>query len=139
MEVRTEGLGAFWHSMKLSRRRPELPVPTPIRRDPPERRANLRAIPIDRATAAQQKRRNVLRAEKLAADYVGMLSDGHYAFRALKEAFDAFCEEAEIMPVTDKRFAAWLKQNGGHRYRTDYPKVTMYQIERRRAPARSAA
>lgn len=93
--------------------------------------------PVGRAEAAQDKRRNQLAVDSLAAAWIKEIKGGHYAYRCLKDAFDAVCDRAALDAVSDHRFARLLQHHGGEKYRCNYPKTTMYKMPRRRAKARS--
>lgn len=136
LQAAAEGLNSFFASITGARSRRDAPEqPAEPRRDPPLRAVKAQAVPIDRAKrpkAAPSPRRGRLQAEELADSYILSLRPGDYLFRTLKTEFDEFCEEAEIAPVSNKRFAAWLKAHGGRRYREGNNKVTMYEIAPRR-------
>ncbi len=100
----------------------------PRRRDPV-------ALQRDLVAPRQPKPRPKLTAETLAESYIGSLRPGSHVYRVMKDAFDGICEEAEIEPISDKRFATWVQAYGGVRYRVKrdgVPNVTMYEIAPRR-------
>lgn len=145
-----DGITAFFSRFCGSRPRPEPAPPAPdapapiapiagsVRRGSAKPARPARAIANFDAREAQDRRRNVIEVEKLARIFIGQLRASHYAYRALKDEFDRLCDDSALHPVTDRRFAAWLQEAGGLRYRADYPKVTMYRFGRRCDAARSA-
>jgi hypothetical protein len=139
LQTAGESLSRFWNNITGARpRRDQGAAPVEQRRDPAKIRREPSATPIDRAKRPRSgpaPRRGRLQAETLADSYIPSLRAGDYLFRTLKAEFDEFCEEAEIAPVSDKRFAAWLAAHGGRRYRDGNKKVTMYEIASRRRPA----
>ena len=80
----------------------------------------------------------VISAKALADSYLNGLAAADFAYRLLKNEFDELCEQAEITPVSDKRFASWLADHGCRRYRDGWPKVTMYQIRHEPRQLRAA-
>jgi hypothetical protein len=123
-------------------RRVQAPVattPAPDAIEAAKRALNEVSEPLQRAVSGQDKRRNQLEAERLAGLWIRAQRGGDYAYRVLKDGFDRHCEDAGLDPVSDHMFPRWLQAHGGQRYRCNYPKVTMYKLPRRRAPARSAA
>jgi hypothetical protein len=126
-------LASFWSTIRGSRRRADASPPPPLRRDRLRKRDVAATAAGNPAAAARTPRRSVITAERLAESYVPGLAVGEYRFRDLKNEFDAYCEEAELASVTDKRFAMWLQEHGAVRYRIAHAKVTMYRISRRGA------
>jgi hypothetical protein len=121
IETPAGGLGSFWRNVTGARRRvlpsrPEWPVP----------------VSSERAVAEQRQQRALITAETLADSYIKGLAKGDYAYRVLKNEFDAFCEEAEIDRVADQKFGRWMKAAGGVKYRSSKAKITMYRIKPRR-------
>lgn len=147
MEVAEIGITGFWRSISGQRRRSLTPRTAPIKASgrtftapvgqaPPNRKNNYRAISDDRAQKGQASNRAHAAAESMADSFAAGLS-GNYAYRALKNEFDGYCEEAEIATVTDKRFALWLQARGGVKYRVRVQgeRITMYEFKRRLAKA----
>jgi hypothetical protein len=94
--------------------------------------ASRRGMTPERSDAIQHKRRNQIAAEEIAGPWIRALRGGHYAYRKLKDDFDAFCQASSVDVVSDHRFGRWLASHGGERYRAHVEGVTMYKMPRRR-------
>lgn len=116
---------------------PDEPPASPCVLTAPDRALYPGTDPVSRAAEGQDKRRNLLYAERLAKEHLARVRGGHYAYRVLKSDFDALCALYNLAPVSDKFFAKWLAAAGGERYRCNYPKTTMYKMPRKRRSARA--
>jgi hypothetical protein len=132
----------LWGFLRRPRRADAAGQPTPSRRDPqPVQAPSAAVVAIPSRAVPPTTARHLQRVEahKLAGIMIRALAKGEHRFRALKEDFDASCEELGIASISDKRFATWLVEAGCKRRRIDRENITVYRVPGRAAMTRLAA